>query len=351
MGSEPDRDEALLGIVHSGRVTEERRSVVGRLEARLPGQSPRRAQSIHQALGKALDDLSDFGGAIRHCDEAHRIALEELRRSGDSYDRSQHEADVDRLLSSFTREFFEAHAGEGSDSERPVFIVGMPRSGTTLVEQILSRHSQVAAGGELNFWFGQEPDFTADSMIRCSPEMAALLGDRYLSVLETIDPKSLRVTDKLPDNYLRIGLIQWVFPNARFIHCRRDPIDTCLSIYVTPFRNPLNYAHDRRDLVHVYRQYERAMSHWRDIVPKENLLEVQYERLVAEPEKVTRELVRFCGLDWEDGCLDQRAASKLVDTPSMWQVRQPIYSSSVARWRNYEPWLGALADLKQDRLT
>jgi hypothetical protein len=149
----------------------------------------------------------------------------------------------------------------------------------------------------------------------------------------------------MPTNYQVLGAILRAFPRATVIHCRRDPVDTCLSVYTTPYRSAPEFGHDREDIVFAYRLYERLMLHWQHEFPDARILNVDYERLVEEPDAVTREMIGFAGLDWSDSCLQPGRLDRAVNTPSAWQVRQPIYKGSVARWRNYEPWLGAFRQL------
>jgi len=172
-----------------------------------------------------------------------------------------------------------------------------------------------------------------------------VLAEDYLALLRRIGPNALRVTDKNPFNFLWAGLIHQALPNARFIHCRRDPIDTCLSIYFTRFASAQPFAYDRGDLLFYYRQYQRLMAHWQSVLPPDRLLEIDYQELTADPEQQTRRIVAFCGLAWDDGCLAPERNERRVRTASIWQARQPVYRSSVERWRNYQPWLGELAEL------
>lgn len=221
----------------------------------------------------------------------------------------------------------------------PALIVGMPRSGTTLVEQIVSSHPLVAAGGELTFWTDQRETAAAK-------DAASRLAAGYLALLRRIGPGSERVTDKNPFNFLHLGAIRLALPHARFIHVRRDPIDTCLSIYFTRFATPQAFAYDRGDLVFYYRQYERLMAHWRAFIPADRLLEIDYESLIANRESLTRRMIAFCGLPWDAACLAPESNPRLVRTASVWQARQPVYRTSVERWRRYEPWLGELSQLR-----
>jgi hypothetical protein len=215
----------------------------------------------------------------------------------------------------------------------------MPRSGTTLVEQILSSHPAVAGGGELTYW-GDVGRLLLDDHERV--EVAQRLAAEYLTFLRSISPDAPRVTDKLPFNYERLGLIRQVLPRAFVVHCRRHPVDTCWSIFTTYFGSRLA---DRGDLVFFYRQYERIMAHWQTVLPAERYFEIDYEALVADPEPLTRRLVAFCGLEWHEACLAPHHNRRPVTTASLWQVRQPIYRGSLARWRRYEPWLGELREL------
>jgi len=174
------------------------------------------------------------------------------------------------------------------------------------------------------------------------------LADDYKSLFRRFAPGAARVTDKTPFNFLWIGLIHLVFPKARIIHCRRNPVDTCLSIYFTRFASRQDFAYDRGDLVFYYREYARLMAHWRSVLPQENLLEIDYEALIANRDGAARRMIAFSGLDWDDACLRHEGNRRLIKTASLWQARQPIYKSSIARWRRYEPWLGELRQLLPD---
>jgi tetratricopeptide (TPR) repeat protein len=295
---------------------------------------------LEYALGKGFDDLGDYETAIGHFDKANRLAG---RLS--SYEHKRQTAWMDMLVDRYTPDYFARHAHLGVADETPIFIVGMPRSGTTLVEQIVSCHPLVAGGGELRFWPKRGEDWELNGAHKLDAATVQGLADDYLAELRRIAPEAVRVTDKLPHNFMWIGLIHSVFPRARFIHCRRDPVDTCLSIYFTQFLTRMQFANDRSDLVHEYRQYERIMAHWRTVLPADLLLDVDYETLVADREAGTRRLIAFCGLDWDAACLRPEDNRRIVGTASVWQARQPVYRRSVERWRNYEPWLGELAAL------
>jgi tetratricopeptide (TPR) repeat protein len=299
---------------------------------------------LHFGLGKAFDDLGEYAEAMRHYEAANKFRAASMR-----LDRARMVARYDDIIKRFTAEELEraqrsvarpALAGE----DKPVFIVGMPRSGTTLVEQILSSHPAVGAGGELRFWRNW---FHSAGAVVALPQAGALskAAEDYLAALRQIAPGATRVTDKETSNFELLWLLRLALPEARIIHCRRDPVDTCLSIFFANFAGRHSYAWDRGDLVFAYRQYERLMEHWRRALPSDRFTEVQYETLVAEREAETRRLVAFCGLEWDDACLAPERNGRVVATASVWQARQPVYATSIARWRRYEPWLGELRQL------
>lgn len=316
--------------------------LIERIQADLerPGLTPAQARALHFALGKAHDDLAEYPTAMEHFEAANRI-----RAQSDPWDRAELIGTIDRLIAATPPGFLENASQAASADETPLLIIGMPRSGTTLVEQILSSHPDVAAGDELSFWPEQrEAALGALAGPRNEPALRQF-GEQYLAVLRSISAKAPRVTDKMPFNFIVLGLIRLLFPRATVVHCRRQPVDTCLSIFMTDFEGSISFASERRNLVEYYRQYERLMSHWRRVLPPERFVEVDYEELVAEPEPVTRRLIEGCGLAWHDACLSPHLNPSPIQTASVWQARQPIQKGSVARWRHYEPWLGALREL------
>ena len=289
---------------------------------------------LDQALGKAHADLGEYELAMRHFRAASRrkAAIRPL-------DRAMITERVDRAIATFTPDFF-ANNEVQSPSAMPILILGMPRSGTTLVESILARHSQVGAGGEIHFWNRRAPSLLA------SPDAAAMrdAAEAYPAVLREMSDAA-HVTDKKPDNFFWAGLIHALFPGARILHCRRDPLDTCVSILANFFAPRPDFSTEPGDLLFYYRHYERVMAHWRAVLPKDRFLEISYERLAENPEPEIRRLVSFCGLDWEDACLTPERSERSVSSASLWQVRQPIFTSSIGAWRRYEPWLGELKAL------
>lgn len=295
---------------------------------------------LHFAIGKLLDDLGEHREAMRHFDMGNSIRGRNIR-----FDRAGLVEVIDRLIGRFTSDFFAANRGFGLEDEIPVLIVGMPRSGTTLVEQIVSSHPAVAAGEEQFFWSNRANSRGIAEATALTPEAGRGLAAEYLALLRQIGPSAARVTDKQPFNFQQLGLIHLVLPNARFIHCRRHPVDVCLSMYFTFFKGRIPFVSNKADLVFAYQQYDRIMHHWRKVLPSDCFLEVDYERLVADREAITRQLIAFTGLDWHDACLQPERNERPVTTASFWQARQPIFTTSVERWRRYERWIGELKQL------
>lgn len=305
-----------------------------------PECSPLVREKLHFALGKVHDDLGDYDRAFAHYAEANSLKRARMPR----FDREAHRALVDRVVATFTPAFFAKRVDLGSQSNVPLLIFGMPRSGTTLVEQVLSNHSSVGGGGEhihferLSQSFGFEwPQVVRDWDARAVNHAA----DEYLGVLQRVAEGAERITDKMPANFMHAGLIHLLFPHAALIHCRRDPVDTCLSIFFLDFGIANYYANDFEDIAFYYNEYARLLEHWRTVLAG-TMFDVDYAVMVAEQERVTREMVAFCGLAWEDACLDFASNERAVPTPSRWQVRQPIYSRSLGRSANYAPYIQAL---------
>ncbi len=297
---------------------------------------------LHTSLGKALDDLGDYGAAFEHLDIARKFAKQLYR--GKPFDRRAIAFTTETCKLHFTKEAL-ASCSYGVQSDLPIMIVGMPRSGTTLLEQIVSSHPQVGAAGELDFWC--ESPLSRNVGKAFDPAHANDLAIKYRMLLRSIAPGKKRVTDKMPLNFSSLGPIHMLFPNARILHCRRHPVDTCLSLLMNTLSLPVAppYLFEPEDTVFVYKEYLRLMEHWREMLPADRFLEVDYEEVVSDKEAMTRKIIAFCGLEWDDACLHHERNTRTVDTPSKWQVRQPIYSSSIARWKNYEPWLGPLREL------
>jgi tetratricopeptide (TPR) repeat protein len=308
------------------------------------------AIALNFALGKIHDDLKQWDAAFGYYSKGNR-----LRNAEYQYDPQAEEERFAQLIQTFSQEFLAEHRHLGCDSEMPVFIVGMPRSGTTLTEQIISSHPQVIGAGEVEFW-GRAPTAvpyllkTQTAYPACISEMqtvhARQFADSYTALLRKIagpgaDPA--RITDKMPHNFVQLGLIALLFPKARIVHCMRDAMDNCLSIYFQNFGGEHDYAYDLANLGHHHRQYERLMQHWHSVLPG-RIFEIRYEDTIADPEYWSRKLIAHVGLEWDDACLAPHKLERTVKTASHWQVRQPIYKTSVQRWKNYEQHLGPLKE-------
>ena len=251
----------------------------------------------------------------------------------------------------FSEAFFQEHAGCGIEDRTPIFILGMPRSGTTVTEQILASHPQVFGAGELNYLKRLLIDRCDTNEYQRFPDIAAKfsddgfrqLGIEYISGLKSQCDSTERVTDKMPHNFLHVGMIRLMLPNAKVIHCRRDPMDNCLSIFKKDFKALHNYSYDQSELGGYYRLYQDLMEHWHKVLPG-FMLDFQYEELVADQEKMTRRLLEFCELPWDENCLQFHKVNRTVRTASRTQVRKKIYNDSVQLWRRYEKHLKPLLD-------
>jgi tetratricopeptide (TPR) repeat protein len=312
-----------------------------------PRLDPDEVARLHFGLAHVHDRQGACDAAFAHFRQANAVRRRLFRQAGKTFDPEEHHGWVERIVATCDASFFPRVQDWGRESERPVFIVGMPRSGTTLVEQILASHPQVFGAGELteiSKLIRQMParlginERYPDCLRLLHPALAHELADQYVQYLQQLNATAARVTDKMPNNYQYLGLIAALFPWARVIHCRRDPMDVCFSCYVHDFKD---WTCDLGTLASYYREYERLMAHWRSVLPRP-LLEVDYEEMVEDPETVSRRLVSFCGLEWDDRCLAHHQNERAVRTASLMQVRQPVYKSAVGRWRRYETHLRSL---------
>lgn len=333
---------AYRNLVHCRKFTEQDMPILKELETYLESADLSRndESDIHFALGKIHDDFGQHEQAFLHYKKANELEHEKY-----TFDREQHSQMINTMIEQFSASFFEARNNFGSDSALPIFILGMMRSGTTLVEQIISSHPEVFGAGELDFWADQAKKYPPESVSELNVESVQGMAADCLAYLKHFSTDALHITDKMPNNYLKIGWIHLAFPKAKIIHCKRNPADICLSIYSHKFGGYHPYGYDLDDLAFYYEEYERLMDHWRAVLPSDVFLEVQYEELVADQEKVSRRMLEFCGLGWHEQCLDFHQKDRPVKTASCWQVRQPLYISSVERWRKFEPFLGPLARL------
>jgi len=306
--------------------------------------------SLEHAAGKILNDLGRYDEAIDHF-QASKLA------AGHGFDLDAYRRRVDILSAGFTLQLLKSKAGFGNPTEVPVFIVGMPRSGTTLTEQICASHPSVYGAGEIqklssvvrSAGFAHLPNGSIQKPPQTlTVEEAATVSAEYLNFVQRMSPSADRVVDKMPHNFQLIGMISLLFPNAKIIHCTRDPIDNCLSCFMNTFNEKHGYNTDLRTLGLYYREYKRLMDHWNALLPG-RIYECNYETMIADQEAETRRLIDFLSLPWDDACLRFYETDRSVTTPSRWQVRQPIYQSSVKRWKKYEnkiqPLIEALGDL------
>jgi tetratricopeptide (TPR) repeat protein len=340
-----DREgQAYYSIVSSKRVTEQDRPLIEKMEGLLADPDlPVDSQiSLQYALGKSYDDLREYQTAIPHFDEANRLEYETHMTP---FDRDQFATYVDGQIKVFTPELFHQSKQAGLGSALPVFVVGMMRSGTTLLEQVLTCHSQVGGSGEQAFWNDNASSVIDAKRGTVNGSLTAKLGQEYLDLLQRLAPGAPMVVDKNPGNIMVVGAIHLAFPNAKIVHVRRNPVDTALSIWMTPMQTSAGFVCVRENIVFAYREYLRLMEHWRSVVPGSNFLDVEYESLIQDPETEIRRITEFLGLDWEEACLHPESNPQAVRTPSFWQVRQPFYKSSTERRRRYEPWLGPFRDL------
>ncbi len=313
-------------------------------QASVATQSAQDRARLHFTAAELLDSLGQYDDAFDHARRGNELVRP-------AYDRAAHEGAFQFFLDYFTRERIGLLAKGDDRSEKPVFIVGMPRSGTSLVEQILASHPAVHGAGELELMSsvaasavqmlaarrGQQPagsdELTSDETNR--------LAQMYSQPLIALNPVAARITDKLPLNFLHLGLISLLLPGARVIDCRRDPRDTCLSCFMAMFEAGNDFAYDLNDTAHFYGQYRRLMRHWKQALDLP-ILDVSYESLVTDPEPQTRRMLGFLGLPWDDRCLRFYESKRPVTTSSIQQVRRPLYQSSIGRWRHYERHLGEL---------
>ncbi len=310
-----------------------------------PRLKPLDRMYLSYALGRAYEDAKAYELAMVQFDQANELAFQ-FFNEGRRMDRDVVGTTNNCLMELYSAEFLTEHRKYGSQNETPIFIVGMIRSGTTLSDQIVSSHPSVASAGEQPFWKLDGTRVThAWHTQGVRIEDINYLQSNYLEVLRAFAGDSERITDKQPLNYELLGLINIVFPRAKIVHIRRNAIDTCLSIYCTHFGGGPNFAYKKENIMFHYREYLRLMAHWRKVLPAENFLEIDYESLVSNKEAVTRQVIEFCGLPWDNACLHHDQKTTAVATPSRWQARQPVYKTSVEKWRNYEPWLGSLMEL------
>jgi Tfp pilus assembly protein PilF len=341
----PNSPAACAALAGVGRMTS---SQVGWLERAeeiaAGGLAPAQEATVRFAIGKYYDDVRNFEQAFNNFKRANEL----LKTFADEYQPDVATRFADDLIRVYTPESVANSAGGTSDSMKPVFVIGMMRSGTSLVEQIIASHPAAAGAGELSFW--NDVARKHDALIRRGPlpeQLRQELAAGYLQTLSRHSADASRVVDKAPINSTHLGVIHSIFPRARIIYMRRDPIDTCLSCYFQPLSVTHSFTLDLSDLARYYREHQRLMAHWRAVLPPGAILDVPYDQLVADQEGWTRKILDFVALEWEPRCLDFHTTARPVATASYWQVRQRIYSDSVQRWRHYRKFIGPLLDLKE----
>jgi hypothetical protein len=303
------------------------------------------------ALGKVYADIGDHGRAFQRL-----LAGNAAKRAAIAYDEQAALAQFDRVETVFTRELIAAKTGGGDPTRMPIFVLGMPRSGTTLIEQILASHPMVHGAGELSVLNQVVNTVSAtdgagfpypDYVRALDASGLQRLGAQYLAGVDELARKHgaadfERVTDKMPSNYYFAGLIHLALPNAKIIHSVRNPLDTCISCFSKLFSAEQNHTYDLGELGRYYRRYQQLMTHWHEVLPADSMLDIRYEDVVADLEGEARRIIAYCGLPWDERCLAFHKTNRPVRTASATQVRQPIYNSAVNRWRAYEKEIGPL---------
>jgi len=317
------------------------------LQADEPAWNTDKRISYQYALGKAHDDLQAYDQAFSHFLEGAR-----LKRAKLSYNADEDAARGRRIASVVNTDFVTRLSGHGDPSAVPVFVLGMPRSGTTLTEQIIASHPAVHGAGELRDLMevvqgqaqtGQAQPFP-DNLATLTPDRLNAWGHDYVQRVKRRAPNAQHITDKMPANYLALGLIPLMLPEAKIIHVKRNPVDTCVSCFTRLFNRHQDATYELFELGRHYATYARLMQHWQQTLPPGSFLEVQYEDIVADMPGQARRLIDWVGLPWDDACLAFHKTERNIRTASVTQVRQPIYNSSVARWRHYEKYLGPLLE-------
>ncbi len=303
---------------------------------------------LHFAFAKALDDRGDHARALDHYVVGGR-----LKRAQLNYVEAETFEFFAAIKKAFPKKIFATRDFKGNPDVRPVFIVGMPRSGSTLVEQILASHPDIAGAGEVKYLsralgmlrdrFPSLPKYP-EMLGKITPSQMDIIANNYLENLTSGAEDAKRVTDKLLTNYFFVGLIHLLFPNAKIINTLRDPVDTCLSGFTKLFKDDMPHSYDLNELGRYYREYESLMAHWNDVLPEESITTIRYEDVVASTEKEARRIIEFLGLEWDPACLDFHNSNRPVKTASVAQIRKPIYKTAVKRWMKYGDGLQPLVD-------
>lgn len=340
---EPNSTEAWSRLASTRKMTRDDTDWLAETQ-RLIAQDlpPTREATLRFATGKYFDDVKDFDQAFLNYQRANAL----LKQHEARYDRQAHTRIVEQTKRIYNKSWLNDNRRDVATNKPPVFIVGMPRSGTSLAEQILASHPSVFGAGEIAFWNAASELVDAKmSHAALRPAILHNLKHDYLQLLARYSPDALRVVDKMPANFMSLGLIHAALPDAKIIHMQRNPIDTCLSIYFQFFNSKHPYSYDLEDLAHYFMEYQSLMEHWQATLPGAAILHVPYEGLIEDQEGWSRTMLDFVGLPWDERCLDFHQNMRTVATASNWQVRQKINKTSIERWRNYEKYIGPLRDL------
>jgi tetratricopeptide (TPR) repeat protein len=351
----PDYIQALFNLTHlkKGIGDQENLSALAVIKDTVFNDSkpPSNDQAVllYFSLGRSYDDAGEYDKAFPYFFEGCK-----LQRTTFDYDAEQMTKYFASIKQTFNHATMDKLRGKGDISSLPIFVIGMPRSGTTLIEQIISSHPEVHGAGEfIDIMPFTQLDtaiaISAENLLRLGQEQLSAKGADYIARLQMLAPEARRITDKTTTNFFAVGLIHLMLPNAKIIHVNRNPLDTCLSCFTTLFKNGNRHTYDLEELGRYYLDYARLMGHWRKLLPSNVFLDVYYEDIVANQQVQSLSILEFCGLEWSNACLDFHKNNRQVSTASKVQVRRPIYQSSVNRWRSYQkfltPLLDALAEL------
>ncbi|MBU0621635.1 MAG: tetratricopeptide repeat protein [Gammaproteobacteria bacterium] len=344
----PDNVPARIQLIQTAKVKPGDENFAALLELQQGGDqlSDNRKLSLHFALGKCYDDTKDYDKAF-----PNYLAGCKIKRARFDYQPDASARQFAELAEIFSKDYIDKLRGSGNPSDLPIFVLGMPRSGTTLTEQIIASHPEVYGAGELPDLLRvahrkTDPKTTTfpDNLRYLDQSTLSAWGNEYVAGLRTRAPDAKHITDKMPANFLAVPLIHLMLPNAKIIHVNRNPVDTCVSCFTRLFHRKQEHTYDLAELGRYYADYARMMDHWRKVLPRGAFLDIVYEDIVADQEGQARRLLDYCGLEWDAACLDFHKTKRQVRTASVTQVRQPIYTSSVERWRKYEKFLGPLLD-------
>lgn len=308
---------------------------------------------LHHQLGSLFDKLKDYEKAFRHYDEGNLLRP-------DNYKTDKQTVFIDNIINTFSQNHMSSAPKSTSNSKKPVFIIGMPRSATSLVEQILDSHSEFSGAGELDDInilsvdmckeIGQIEDYPS-CFTNADTAMLDKYSAAYLNKISDLYPDAEYITDKMPQNFLRLGLISQLFPKAKIIHCKRNPVDTCLSIYFQYFNESHDYATRLENIGHYYMEYTKLMAHWKKTLDL-TIYDIEYDSLLNEPEQQVRSLLDHIGVDWEESCLQFYKSGRHIPTASYNQVQNDFYKDSMYRWKNYrcniKPLLDSMSSLDID---